>query len=73
MEEKINALIIAALHTEEPLTIKAISVRTKLSWITTKRRLNQLVANKVVLKREIEGGTKLFFLDPEFEKGEQEP
>lgn len=69
---KVKSKIIAALRKEEPLTITAVAARTGLTWITAKRRLNELVADGAVVLREIEGNTKLFSINPEFEKEERE-
>jgi predicted transcriptional regulator len=70
LEASIKADIIESLKKEEPLTITAISVRANISRNTTTKRLFELVAEGKVVLREIEGGTKLFFLNPEFEKEE---
>jgi DNA-binding transcriptional ArsR family regulator len=69
--EEIKADIIEALKKEQPLTITAIASRTSLSWKTAKRRLIELKEDGRIVLREIEGGTKLFFLNPEFEKEER--
>ena len=68
--EDIKATIIEKLKEEEPLTITAISVRANLHWRTAKKRLLELVAEGKLVSREIERGTRLFFLNPEFEKEE---
>lgn len=70
--ETVKFKIIAALRNEEPLTITAVAARTGLTWVTAKRRLNELVADGAVVLREIEGA-KLFFLNPKFKKEEREP
>ena len=54
--------IIEKLREEEPLTITAVSVRAKLHHRTAKKRLFELVDEGKVVIREIERGTKLFFL-----------
>ena len=66
--QDIKANIIEKLREEEPLTITAVSVRAKLHHRTAKKRLFELVDEGKVVIREIERGTKLFFLSPELKK-----
>jgi predicted transcriptional regulator len=63
--------ILAELEKESPLTITAVSVRSNLHWRTAKKRLLELVEEGKVVLKEIEGGTKLFSLNPDFKKGER--
>ena len=55
--------ILEALREEEPLTIRAIANRANLSWQTARKRLHELVNEDEVIIKEIEGSTKLFFLN----------
>jgi len=71
--EDIKAEIIKKLREEEPLTITAVSVRAHLHWRTAKKRLIELVDEGKVVSREIERGTRLFFLNPELRRGKQAP
>jgi predicted transcriptional regulator len=64
----VKSEIIQALREEEPLTITALSRRTNFTWKTVQRRLNELISEGKVVLREIEGCTKLFFLNPEFKE-----
>ena len=66
--EDIKANIIEKLREEEPLTLTAISVRAKIRPQTARRRLRELVDEGRVVIREIERGTRLFFLSPELKK-----
>lgn len=68
--EDIKADIIKKLREEEPLTVTAVAVRAKLHPRTARKRLLELVAEGKLVSREIERGTRLFFLNPEFEKEE---
>ncbi len=70
LEATIKADIIDALKKEEPLTITAISIRANISRNTATKHLFELVDEGKVVLREIEGGTRLFSLNPEFEKEE---
>ena len=71
--EATKAQIIAALHKEGPLTIRTIAARTGLSYKTAQKRLLELVAEDAVAQHRIDGKTRVFFVNPEFKKGEQAP
>jgi DNA-binding HxlR family transcriptional regulator len=68
--DALKADIIGELR-EGPLTIRAVAIRTGLSWVTANKRLHELVADGTVELREIEGHTKLFSISPEFERGKR--
>ena len=71
--EATKAQIIAVLRNEEPLTVRAVAVRTGLSYRTAQGRLFELVAEGAVALHSIDEKTKVFFVNPEFKKEEQEP
>lgn len=71
-KEGTKAKIIKALD-DGPLTTTATAVRAEITWKTAQRNLFELVDEGRVELREIEGGTKLFSLNPDFTNGEGLP
>lgn len=71
--EATKAEIMAVLKNEEPLTVKAISARIEHSYVTTQKRLLELVADSEVISHSIDEKTKVFFVNPEFKKEERKP
>lgn len=67
-KEGTKAKIIKALN-DGPLTTTATAVKAEITWKTAQRNLFELVDEGKVELREIEGGTKLFTLNPDFRKG----
>lgn len=60
--EATKAQIMAVLNNEEPLTVKAIAARTGHSYMTTQKRLLELVAEDMVVLHEIDAKTRVFFV-----------